>query len=524
MLFIAFSLFAILAQTSPISDDLSARVQRVVEIFDNGRKSLGVPGMAVGFVGGPTIDKERPVWIKGFGHRSYVTKEPFTENTLFGIASNSKLMTGHVLALLAEEGKLDLNTPINRYINVSFTDEELNDEINLIDLVSHRTGIPNRFHFYSLDIPMSELISEFEQTKPVGKFRESFYYNNYAFELAGVIANRVLQLPSDDGFDPFYTWRELMKHRIFDALNMSSTTVSFVQYMTDKDIAFSHSVFAKDDGSNDWLVSQHKQSSREYILKTVGPAAGVFTCMKDFTKWLSYQLDMAAGTAEQLIVSKESHNVIFSNHNKYSSNDGMSYGLGVRIQNHRGVRMYWHTGVLPEHNTLTCIFPDNGMAISFFLNSLVPDEFLESCSRIVDVLIFGDSAESFNQTVSSIVNSVIHNKKAIATKNNEYQQNNKQNSKLSLSADEYAGVFHFTEIPDVQFESKIISDSPLTLQFSPLNSYPTAVMADSNFILQHWSEDTFVSVIEGQKFFNSGLFSFNIDSGIVKNVSLIHVI
>ena len=77
------------AQTpSFVKDSLDSYIQKGIQQWD-------IPGLAIAIVkDGKTIVS------KGFGVRDLKTKAPVDENTLFMIASNSKLFTGTALAQL----------------------------------------------------------------------------------------------------------------------------------------------------------------------------------------------------------------------------------------------------------------------------------------------------------------------------------------------------------------------------------------------------------------------------------------
>ena len=64
-------------------------------------KDWNVPGIGVAVVVGDKL-----VFAEGYGYRDYGQKLPFTPNTLYQIASNSKLFTAVAAGLLVEEGKL----------------------------------------------------------------------------------------------------------------------------------------------------------------------------------------------------------------------------------------------------------------------------------------------------------------------------------------------------------------------------------------------------------------------------------
>src|SRR3954464_12014040 len=109
--FIAVFCFSILfvnarsQSTTPlfISDSLDTYIQQ-------GLKDWNIPGLAIAIVKDGKV-----VVMKGYGVRDLETKKPVNENTLFMIASNSKLFTGTALAQLDADKKLSLNDKIIKY-------------------------------------------------------------------------------------------------------------------------------------------------------------------------------------------------------------------------------------------------------------------------------------------------------------------------------------------------------------------------------------------------------------------------
>ena len=96
-----------------ISDSLDGYIQK-------GMKDWDVPGLAIVIVKDGKVVK-----MKGYGVRS-INGEPVDENTLFMIASNTKLFTGTALALLENRNKLSLNDRITKF----FPDYRLYDSIS----------------------------------------------------------------------------------------------------------------------------------------------------------------------------------------------------------------------------------------------------------------------------------------------------------------------------------------------------------------------------------------------------------
>jgi serine beta-lactamase-like protein LACTB len=70
-----------------------------------------VPGMSVAVAVNGAI-----VWSEAFGYADLEAKKPATTTTRFRIGSVSKPLTSAGLALLVQQGKIDLDAPIQKYI------------------------------------------------------------------------------------------------------------------------------------------------------------------------------------------------------------------------------------------------------------------------------------------------------------------------------------------------------------------------------------------------------------------------
>jgi len=78
------------------------------------------------------------VWSEGFGYADAERKRPVTRETQFRIGSVSKPLTAAAVALLYQQGKLDLDAPVQRYVP-SFPDKGY--PITTRQLAGHLAGI-----------------------------------------------------------------------------------------------------------------------------------------------------------------------------------------------------------------------------------------------------------------------------------------------------------------------------------------------------------------------------------------------
>jgi CubicO group peptidase (beta-lactamase class C family) len=99
-----------------------------------------IPGLSIAVVRNGKL-----AWSRGFGVKNSETQEPVGDNTVFEAASLSKPVFAYAVLKLVEEGKLDLDTPLNAYLPGRYDvgDDPRLDQITARRVLSHTTGFPN---------------------------------------------------------------------------------------------------------------------------------------------------------------------------------------------------------------------------------------------------------------------------------------------------------------------------------------------------------------------------------------------
>ncbi|WP_395633771.1 serine hydrolase domain-containing protein, partial [Flavobacterium sp.] len=96
-----------------VSFSLNAQIteKEVDVLVENTLKTFNVPGIAVGIVKDGKL-----VLAKGYGVTNIKTQQKMDANTLVGIASNSKAFTASALAILVDEGKINWDDKVKKYL------------------------------------------------------------------------------------------------------------------------------------------------------------------------------------------------------------------------------------------------------------------------------------------------------------------------------------------------------------------------------------------------------------------------
>ncbi|MCH7568639.1 MAG: serine hydrolase [Nanoarchaeota archaeon] len=167
-----------------------------------------IPGMSVGI-----IHKDNIIFSKGYGYENIKTKKPTTDETLYRIASNSKMFTAISIMQLVESEKLRLDDPIVKYLSWLKKD----DGMTIRQLLTHSSGI-NRdgetSHWIDDNFPnikeIKEHVSKGAMTyNPIEKFK----YSNLGYSLLGNIIEEV----AGKSYDQY------VKENIIEKLNLKDT-------------------------------------------------------------------------------------------------------------------------------------------------------------------------------------------------------------------------------------------------------------------------------------------------------------
>lgn len=120
----------LISENQIVKDSLTAELDSI-------QKNGQINGFAVAMVNQNGI-----LYEKGFGYSNRETKEKYTENTIQHIASVSKTLIGIALMKAKEMGKLNLDDPIQDYLQFKVINPNYpNKTITIRQLATHTSGI-----------------------------------------------------------------------------------------------------------------------------------------------------------------------------------------------------------------------------------------------------------------------------------------------------------------------------------------------------------------------------------------------
>lgn len=287
---------------------------------------------------------------KGYGYADAAKTKPVNPSkTLFRIASVSKLFTCTAVMQLAEQGKVDLNTDVNFYLEDIKIPETYPESITLAHLMTHTAGFKTELKIAGPSakelVPLRELLvgAMPPRIAPPGRIGA---YSNAAISLAGYAVARISGM----------SWEDYVEEKILKPLEMFQTTT--------RQPLPAHMV---PDLSAGCVYSNGKFEAGEFEYQSHTPAASMSATAADMAHFMMAHLQ--GGRFKNNRILKEA--TVQDMHRRHFSRDpksnGMAYGFFVMDQNNQHI--IGHTGVTRTFHSLLALLPEHGVGLFVSVNT-----------------------------------------------------------------------------------------------------------------------------------------------------------
>jgi len=298
----------------------------------------GSPGAAVGIYKSGQL-----VLAKGYGTADLESGAPLTPRTRFHMASVSKQFTGFAIALLARDGKLELDADVHRYLPYL---PDFGHPITVRQLLQHTSGLRDQWILFQLGgKDMRDVLRQEQAVSMVKRQRRlnfvpgtQYSYSNTGYTLLAEIVRAVSGM----------TLREFTTERIFTPLGMHDTFF----YDDVREIVPGRANSYEQVKNGPWM-----RSLLNY--QTVG-ATGLLTTIEDLARWAGNFSKHRGGDAKLIDLITRSGTL----------NDGTSihYGFGLSDVPQDGRKAISHGGSDASFATLLVIYPEYDVAIAVLAN------------------------------------------------------------------------------------------------------------------------------------------------------------
>jgi len=361
-----------IADNQPIKDSLTLEIETLNKGFFNG---LGVA----------IVDTSGVLYKKGLGLADISSNQSYDINTIQPIASVSKTFIGIALLKAQEEGLLNLDDPINKYLPFKVSNPNFKEELITIRQLSTHTStivdtdnymgrsyvlkdkidstsikvenIPQSFNPKDTKIPLSEFLENYLSEK--GKWYEKDAFTKHKpgelFEYTNVgasLAAYIIEIVSNQSYAEFTT------EYILKPLEMYASGWSYTDVNFDK--------VSK-------LYSNPKTEVPYYTLITY-PDGGFLTSINDLAKYLNEIMKGYYGNG--ILLTKTSYQELFKaqlqaeNFTKRNANHPFKddYNIGI-FMGYSGTGNIGHTGGDPGASSLMFFSPKDKIGRILLVNT-----------------------------------------------------------------------------------------------------------------------------------------------------------
>ena len=293
-----------------------------------------VPGVSLA-----VVKEGRPLFIKSYGFANLEHRVPVKPETIFQSGSAGKQFTAAAVMLLVEDGKVNLDDKISKYLGDV---PETWSSITVRHLLTHTSGLtdyPEDFDFRR-DYTESELLKIAMKTPLAFAPGERWEYSNLGYMTLGVLIGKVT--------GKFYG--EFLRERIFLPAGMTSARI-----ITESDIVANRAA--------GYRVVEGEIKNQNWVSPSVNTTAdgSLYLSILDLVKW-----DEAL--TKRGLLNAASYEAIWSP-GVLNSGAKTSYGFGWALKSVNGRRLIEHGGAWQGFRSFISRYVDDKLSVIVLANS-----------------------------------------------------------------------------------------------------------------------------------------------------------
>jgi CubicO group peptidase (beta-lactamase class C family) len=303
-------------------------------------KRLDVPGAAIG------ISHDGKEYAEGFGVTSLEHPLPVTADTLFQTGSISKTFTGTILMQLAEQGKVDLDAPVKKYLkDFKLRDKNVTQNVTVRHLLTHMGGwVGDYFNdFGNGDDALDKMVKDIAKLPQVQPMGTIWSYNNTGFNVASRIIEVLTKKP----------YEQAAQEMLFDPLGLK------MSFFYPSDLLFTHRFVVGHQ-----KVKNKVQVARPWAIGRAGNGVGgVVSTVRDLLKYA--RLHMSNG--KKNVITGQSLRAMRVPQVDAGPRGVMGITWFIRKVGH--LTTYSHGGATNGQQALFCFIPEKKFALAILTNS-----------------------------------------------------------------------------------------------------------------------------------------------------------
>ncbi len=356
-------------------------------------KQVKIPGLCVGI-----IENGEVAYASGYGARNMEKNLPMTADTLYGIGSTTKSFTAMAIMQLVEQGKIDLNDPLKKYLNFKLGSRK--DPIKIHHALSHSSGLPalngavmaitRGLGVIDPSFPMSSkkdfMININGAVKEIfSEPGKNFFYNNDMYTLLGLIIEEVSNM----------TYEEYIKENILKPLGMNRSL-------------FSKEDFEKAENKITGYIQEGPDSPIKGFMPPFDaflyPPGGLLSSVNEMMNYMKAYMNGGSFNGNQ-VLQKTSIDQMWTQHIKipdetsYLMTDKGGYGYAWMCEEFFGTKFIHHGGNITTSSGMCAMLPEQKMGVVMGVNR-EPGPVLGALTKGILALLLG---KDINQAIPLLV-------------------------------------------------------------------------------------------------------------------------
>lgn len=321
------------------SERYKGAIKKSRNVIIEANRSNGLPGAQIAVA----VDGEI-CWSENFGFADLEQGIPIKANTIFRMASVSKILTAAAVGKLVEEGKLDLDTPVINYLPELPRHYEA---ITTRHLVSHQSGIR---HYYGADRSskkehydnVNEVLELFVNSPLLYEPGTKCSYSSYGWIVISAIIQRISGKP----------FLRYMEEEIWQAMRLNNTFGQIPATRLEDVTKF----YLKKSARGNWREAAYEDLSFKWA------GGGLSSNANDLALFGNELLNgkfFAKSTIDLMFTPQLT-----------STKDTTGFGIGFIFYHTRDKQMIiGHGGFMPTARSYLMLFPESNVVIAFTTNT-----------------------------------------------------------------------------------------------------------------------------------------------------------
>ena len=312
------------------ANDVESRVDSYVHAQMTRQK---IPGVAVA-----VIKDGQPIIAKGYGLANIELNVPVKPETIFQSGSMGKQFTSTAVMLLVEEGKIDLDEKISRYVGAV---PEAWKPITVRQVLTHTAGMPNDFSDadYVQNWTEDQLLAKAKAMPLDFQPGTKWSYSNVGYVVLGIMVSKIS--------GKFYG--DFLQERVFKPLGMTTTRI-----ISEADIIPNRAA--------GYRLVRGELKNQEWVSPTMNTTAdgSLYWSILDLIKW-------DAALTKRAVLKPTSWDSVYSPA-KLANGSTYPYGFGWGLGKVNGRRVIEHSGAWQGFKTDIARYVDDGVTIIVLAN------------------------------------------------------------------------------------------------------------------------------------------------------------